>query len=218
VPAESFEPTDLTRVRRHPERARYDAATIHAVLDQAPFCNVGFVDRGRAVVLPMLHARIGDRLLLHGASESRLMRSLPGTEVCVTATIFDGLVLARSAAHHSANFRSVVVFGRIRPIDDSTERLAALEAFTEKLLPGRWKETRPPTEAEVNGTAIVEITIEQASAKVRSGPPSDDAENLESGAWAGVVPFRLAAGEPEPAPGLPADVELPPSVRRLISG
>ncbi len=217
LPAESFKPTALTRVRRHPERACYDAATIHAVLDQAPFCNVGFIDQGRAVVIPMLHARVGDRLLFHGASDSRLMHSIAGSEVCVTATIFDGLVLARSVVHHSANFRSVVAFGRARPIDGPQDRLAALRAFTEKLLPGRWDEVRAPTEAEVKGTGVVEITIDEASAKVRSGPPSNDAGDLEAAVWAGVVPFRLTAGDPEPAPDLPAGIDLPPSVRRLIS-
>jgi nitroimidazol reductase NimA-like FMN-containing flavoprotein (pyridoxamine 5'-phosphate oxidase superfamily) len=210
-------PSPATRVRRLPELARYDRAVIDAILDEALFCHVGIVDEGRPVVVPMLHARDGDRLLLHGSPASRLVRVASEIErVCVAVTLFDGLVLARSVYHHTANYRSVMLFGRAVVVEDPSEKSAALQAFTEKLTPGRWDEARRPSERESAATAVLAVAIDEASAKVRTGPPADDEEDLGGDVWAGVVPYRLVPGEPEPDPEWQAVPDLPPSVRRLL--
>lgn len=207
-------PREHTRVRRD-DRARYDTETIHAILDEAPLCHVGFVDGGRPVVIPILHARVGPRVLLHGSPATRLFRLLKtGPEVCVTATILDGLVLARSAFHHSANYRSVVLFGRPEPITDLTERRRALDALTDRLVPGRRPHLRPMTDRELQGTAVLGLDIDSASAKVRTGPPVDDEEDLTWPVWSGVVPMTSRYGEPIPDPHSTSD--LPAHVRRMV--
>lgn len=209
-------PDTGTTVRRHPERGAADRAVIDAILDEAMVCHVGIVaDDGRPVVIPMLHARDGDVLLLHGSPASRLIRTLKaGADVCVTVTLVDGIVLARSIFNHSLNYRSVVMFGTAEEVTDPVAKEAAFRAFTERLLPGRWDEARPPDERETRATAIVAIPIDRATAKVRTGPPEDDEADLRLDVWAGVVPYRPAAGAPQPDPDC-AHLPIPPSVRDL---
>jgi hypothetical protein len=194
-----FDITDHTRVRRLPERGHYDRETIHAILDGALVCHVGFVEEGRPVVIPTLHARDGDTLLLHGATSSRLLRHIgAGHETCVTATLLDGLVLARSIFHHSVNYRAVVLFGRGRLLETDAEKLAALHRFTERMMPGRWQDARAPNPQELKATAVAAIPIAQVSAKIRTGPPQDEDEDLDLPVWAGVLPLALLPGAPVP--------------------
>ena len=182
-----------TRVRREPQRGVYDRETIEAILDEALFCHVGFEVDGQPYVIPTLHARLGDRLYVHGSSASRMLRRLgDGARICVTATLFDGLVLARSVFNHSVNYRSAVVFGTAR-LAEPDEKVSALRAFTEHLAPGRWDEARQPTATELKATSILWVPLDEASAKVRTGPPEDEPEDLDLPVWAGVVPVHLAA-------------------------
>ena len=207
-------PTDRTRVRRVPARGEYDRETIDAILDETLISHVGFVHEGEPVVIPTLHARLGDRLFLHGSAASRMLRTLDkGVPVCATATLVDGLVLARSAFHHSVNYRSVVVFGQATPVE-ADERLKALELFTEKLVPGRWAEVRPPTRQELKGTNVLSLPLEEASAKVRTGPPVDEEEDYSLPVWAGVLPMRPVVDPPQPDPRLDPRAELPLHVAR----
>lgn len=192
-------PTDRSRVRRAPKRADYDRATIDAILDEALIAHLGFVADGQPYVIPTLHARVGDEVLIHGSAASRMVTLLgTGVPACLTVTLIDGLVLARSAFHHSMNYRSVVVLGHARFVEGPDERERALEAFTEKLLPGRWDEVRPPTRQELKGTRVLALPIDEASAKVRTGPPVDDPTDLTRDVWAGVIPLSLTHGEPIP--------------------
>jgi nitroimidazol reductase NimA-like FMN-containing flavoprotein (pyridoxamine 5'-phosphate oxidase superfamily) len=207
-------PTTRTRVRRVPARGAYERETIDAVLDETLVSHVGFVHDGAPVVIPTLHARLGDRLYLHGSAASRMLRTLEGgAQVCVTATLIDGLVLARSAFHHSVNYRSVVVFGQARVIAPE-ERLQALELFTEKLVPGRWPYVRPPTRQELKGTKVLELPLDEASAKVRTGPPVDDEEDYDLPVWAGILPLRTVVDPPQPDPRLDPVIEPPSHVAR----
>jgi nitroimidazol reductase NimA-like FMN-containing flavoprotein (pyridoxamine 5'-phosphate oxidase superfamily) len=192
-------------VRRLPQRAAYDRATVHAILDAGIVCHLGFVEDGRPVVIPTAYARVGDVVYVHGSSKSRTLCALAdGVEVCLTVALIDGLVLARSAFHHSINYRSVMVFGRARALEDDEAKLAALEAFTERLHPGRWREVRPPSPPELKATKVLELPLEEAVAKSRSGGPLDDAEDYALPVWAGVLPLALVRGDPIPAPGLTA--------------
>jgi nitroimidazol reductase NimA-like FMN-containing flavoprotein (pyridoxamine 5'-phosphate oxidase superfamily) len=209
----SAAPSDRTRVRRVPARGVYERDTIHGILDEALISHVGLVHDGQPVVIPMLHARIDDRLYLHGSAASRLMRTLAGgVPVCATATLVDGIVLARSAFHHSVNYRSVVVFGRAGLVEPEEERLRAIELFTEKLVPGRWPEVRPPTRQELKGTRVLSIPLDEASAKIRTGPPVDDDEDYGLPVWAGVLPLRTVVQAPEPDPRLEPGTPLPAHV------
>lgn len=202
------------RVQRHPERGAYDRATIEAILDEALVGHVGFVHDGRPVVIPTLYARDGARLYIHGSPASRMLGALSdGADLCLTVTLLDGLVLARSAFHHSANYRSVVVFGRAQRIDEPTEKFHALEVFTEHVAPGRWAEVRPPDARELATTTVLALSLEEASAKVRTGPPVDDRGDEQRHIWAGVLPLRLEAGAPEPDGGVPAGLEAPTYLR-----
>ncbi len=211
-------PGERVRVRRLPKRAAYDRATIDAILDAGLVAHVGFIVDGQPYVIPMLHARVSDDVLVHGSPASRAMRSLAeGAPVCLTVTLVDGLVLARSAFHHSVNYRSVVLLGRAEPVREPAALAAALEAFTERITPGRWAEVRRPSAQELRATVVLRIPIEEASAKLRSGPPGDDPEDLALPAWAGVVPLALRAGAPEPAPDLAVGTGLTPAVRRLVA-
>ena len=186
-------PPDRIRVRRQPTRGRYDRATIDAILDEALICHLGFEVDGQPHVIPTLHARVGDRLYVHGSAASRMLRhAASGARMCATVTLFDGLVLARSVFNHSINYRSVVVFGTATRVEGDKKR-QALRALTEQLAPGRWEEARQPTEQELKATSILSLPLDEASAKVRTGTEEDDPEDLELPVWAGVVPVHLAA-------------------------
>lgn len=207
---EGFARTKRNRVVRIPERGQYDRESVYGIIDEALLCHVGFAVEGQPFVIPTLHARRGDTLLLHGATTSRLLKHLQaGGSVCVTMTILDGLVLARSVFHHSVNYRSVVLFGQGTLVADPDEKLCALAAFTERMLPGRWDDAREPNRKELKATAVVAIPIDSASAKVRVGPPKDDEEDLALPVWAGVVPIRQVVGELQPSPDLRDGIPVP---------
>lgn len=190
-------PSDRTTVRRKADRGGYDIALIRSIVDEALVCHVGFVHEGAPVVLPTTHARIADTLYVHGAASNRMLRTLrDGSEACVTVTLIDGLVLARSAFHHSVNYRSVVMFGRARAVEDRAEKLAALESLMERVNTGRWTEVREPTDAELRQTLVVALPLSEASAKVRTGPPIDDDEDYALPVWAGVIPIETRRLEP----------------------
>jgi len=192
-----------TRVRRHPERARYQREAVHQILDEGLICHLGFVAEGRPYVIPTIHARDGDVVYVHGSPVSRLLNTLKeGVEVCLTVTIVDGLVLARSAFSSSMNYRSAVVLGRAVEVTDPAEKVRAFEAVVEHVARGRWADCRWPTEKEAASTTIVRLPIREFSAKVRSGPPKDPAEDHDLPHWAGVVPFVLTTAPPENSPDL----------------
>ena len=208
TPSITLPVTERTRVKRLPARGVFDRAAIYAILDEAIVCHVAFAVDGQPYAIPTGHARIGDALYLHGSAASRMVRQLSaGVDVCVTVTIVDGLVLARSAFHHSMNYRSAVVLGRARLVTGRDEKETALRCFTDHIVPGRWAELRPITDQELKGTSVLALPIEEASAKVRTGPPLDDVEDLEWPVWAGVVPLVTTAGAAVPdahvKPGLP---------------
>jgi nitroimidazol reductase NimA-like FMN-containing flavoprotein (pyridoxamine 5'-phosphate oxidase superfamily) len=203
------------QVQRQPDRARYDRATAYAILDAAFVGHVGFAVDGQPFVIPMLYARDGDALLLHGSIASRLMRRLgDGIEACLSVTLVDGLVLARSHFHHSANYRSVVAFGRAQALTDPPQKAAALARFVDAILPGRAAESRPADRNELAATAVLQFSIVDISAKCRSGGPKDDKADLDLPHWAGVVPVASRYGAPQPAADCAA--ALPASVRRLV--
>jgi uncharacterized protein len=203
-------PSRLVRVRRKPGRARYDAAAVHAVLDAAPFCHVATVRGERPVVLPMAFGRLGRLLVLHGSPAAGMFRDAGrGSPVCVTATLFDGLVLARSARNHSMNYRSVTIHGRATAITEPGQLLAGLQAITDHLTPGRWAQVRKPTRAELRETALWAVPIEAASVKSRSGSTLDPDVDRALPVWAGCIPARFIFGPPVPADGLPSGIELP---------
>jgi nitroimidazol reductase NimA-like FMN-containing flavoprotein (pyridoxamine 5'-phosphate oxidase superfamily) len=202
--------SDRTRVRREPQRGVYDRGTIDAILDEGIVCHLGFVSEGQPYVIPTLYGRLGDELYVHGSSASRMLRRLDGgVGACLTVTLVDGVVLARSIFNHSINYRSVVVLGRAAAVTDTDEKLRALEVFTARLLPGRWAEVRPPTATELKATSILKMPLDEASAKVRTGPPKDDEEDYGWPVWAGVIPLALTVGEPQPDPALAAGFEPP---------
>jgi len=205
---------ERTRIRRLPQRAAYDRATIDSILDEALVCHLGIVWDDAPLVVPTLQARVGDDLYVHGSAASRTLRALAGgIEICLTVTLVDGLVLARSAFHHSVNYRSAMLFGRAELLEAAEEKRRALEAFTEKLVPGRWPEVRPPSPKELKATAVLRLPIGEASAKVRSGPPLDDEEDYERDVWAGVIPLGVRRLWPEPDAELKSGVELPAYLR-----
>jgi uncharacterized protein len=206
--------TDRTTVRRLPARGSYDRALIHSILDEALVCHVGFVADGRPFVIPTIHVRVGDRLYMHGSPGSRMLKAMAeGVEVCVTVTLVDGLVLARSAFHHSMNYRSAVVFGTPRAVEDLEEKARVLHALSDHLVAGRWRDIREPSIGELKATSVLSLPIDEASAKVRTGPPLDDEEDFAVPAWAGVVPLFLKAGEPIPCPRLAPGIEVPAYAR-----
>jgi nitroimidazol reductase NimA-like FMN-containing flavoprotein (pyridoxamine 5'-phosphate oxidase superfamily) len=208
-------PSNRTQVHRLPERARYDADTIDRILDEALICHVAWADEGRARVLPTIQARVGDTLYLHGSRAARAWKAVAdGAEVCVAATIVDGLVLARSAFHHSMNYRSVVLYGRAREVTEREELLTAARAITRHVLPGREDEARMPVADEFRQTILFAVPIDEASAKVRTGPPKDDDVDLSLPVWAGVLPLVTRPGTPEPAPDLVEGIDVPGYVTR----
>lgn len=191
--------TDRTRVKRGPRRAVYDRAVVHAILDEGLVCHVGATVKGGPVVQPTLPWRVGEEVFIHGSSKNGLFAALKdGAEACVTVTLLDGLVLARSAFHHSVNYRSVMVFGKARLVDDEVEKMAVLKAMMDKFTPGRWDQIRAPDDSEMKATDVLAFSLSEVSAKVRTGPPVDDAEDYALDVWAGVVPLTLTAGEPVP--------------------
>ena len=209
-----FAPTERTQVRRLPKRAVYDREAIYRILDEGLVCHVGFVVDGQPVVIPTGYGRDGDTLYVHGAAASRMLRDLAkGVEVSIAVTLLDGLVLARSAFHHSMNYRSVVIFGTAAVVEDQTTKREALRAFTEHITPGRWREVRPPTESELKATTVLAIPLKEMSAKVRTGPPLDDEEDYSLPVWAGVLPLELRSEQPMADSRLSASIQVPDYVR-----
>lgn len=216
TPAEDFSPTARTTLRRLPKRGSFERETVNGILDEGFVCHVGFVVEGQPFVIPTAYGRAGDVLYLHGARASRMQKALAtGCDVCVTVTLVDGLVLARSAFHHSINYRSVVVFGRARVVESEEEKSAALEAFTEHVMPGRWADVRWPTPQELAATTVLAIRLSEASAKVRTGPPIDDEEDYALPVWAGVLPLGVSAGAPVADSRLPTETPVPGYVEQF---
>lgn len=206
----SFDVTNRNKVKRMPVRGEYDRATIYPIIDEALICHVGFAVEGQPFVIPTIHARIGDSIILHGAPASRMLKHISeGNQVCITVTHLDGLVLARSVFHHSMNYRSAVIFGRGYVIEDEAEYLAATHAITEHLIPGRWDDARQPNPKEIKATRFVKIDIEEASAKIRTGPPGDDDEDYALPIWAGVIPIQPQYLAPEADPLLTEGIAEP---------
>ena len=206
--AERYRRTERTRLRRLPERGAYDRATVHAILDEGFVCHVGFVADGQPYVIPTGYARVGETLYLHGSTGSRLgLRA--GMDVCVTVTLVDGLVLARSAFHHSMNYRSVMAIGRTRAIGDLEEKEAALRALVEHIVPGRSDEVRGGDRRELAATTVLALPLVEVSAKVRTGPPQDDEPDYDLPIWAGVLPLALSPGAPAPDPVLDPSIPVP---------
>jgi nitroimidazol reductase NimA-like FMN-containing flavoprotein (pyridoxamine 5'-phosphate oxidase superfamily) len=206
----TFPQTERTKLKRLPKRGHFDRETVYAILDEGFICHVGFAVDGQPFVIPTGYARDGDKLYLHGSQASRMLRNLAnGIDACVTVTIVDGLVLARSAFHHSMNYRSVLVFGRATLVDEREEKLAALLALSEHIVRGRWNDVREPTEEELIQTTVLCLPLEEASAKIRTGPPLDDEADYALPIWAGVVPLKLMAGEPIKDPRLPEGISVP---------
>jgi len=215
----SFPITARNKVRRMPKRGHYDRPTVHAIIDEALVCHVAFAMDGVPTVIPTLHARRDDTLLLHGAKTSRLLQHVgAGHPVSVAMTLIDGIVLARSVFHHSMNYRSVVLHGSGTMLETEAEKLAALEAFAEHIARGRWADARRPTKKELKATSVVAIPIDLAAAKIRTGPPLDDDEDYALPIWAGVLPLSLRAGRAIPDPRLDHEIDAPPYVRRYRRG
>ncbi|MCM2387683.1 pyridoxamine 5'-phosphate oxidase family protein [Streptomyces albipurpureus] len=210
---DSYEPTERTIPTRSRERASYDRALIHSLLDETYLCHLGFVRDGAPVVLPTLYTRIDDRVYVHGSTGSRPLRMAgrpdPGLAVCLTVTHIDGLVLARSAFHHSINYRSVMIHGTARQVTDQAEKSMVLDALVDQVVRGRAQDSRPANPRELAATSVLRLELAEVSAKVRSGPPNDDPEDLELPYWTGVVPVRTIHGTPEPAPDLAPTIKVP---------
>jgi len=208
----TYQPTERTTLRRLPERAHYDPETVHSILDEGFICHIGFVVDGRPYSLPTGYARIGETLYLHGSTGSRLGLR-PAMDVCVTVTLLDGIVLARSAFHHSFQYRSVMVLGRTRLVTDSGEKDAALTALVEHFMPGRSADARPGSGRELAATAVLALPLEEVSAKVRTGDPKDDDEDYGLPVWAGILPLVLTPGEPVPDSRLDPTIAMPSYVK-----
>src|ERR1700751_2483774 len=215
----TFTATERTQVRRLPKHGAYDREAVFKILDEAFVCHVGFVVEGQPFVIPTNFGRSGETLYLHGSAASRMLRTLSqGIPVCVTVTLTDGLVLARSAFHHSVNYRSVVVLGTARLVEDPAEKMEALRLFTEHIMKGRWDDIRWPTEQELKGTTVLELPLEEVSAKVRTCWPSDDEEDYSLPVWAGVLPLPVMAAEPIADARLKAGTEVPAYMRGYRRG
>lgn len=207
--------TERTRIKRLPSRGAYDRQTIYSILDEGMICHVGYIFDGQPYVIPTGYARIENDLYIHGSSASRMLRNLAaGIDVCVTVTLLDGLVLARSAFHHSMNYRSVVILGKAVLVEDQDEKNVALEAFSEHIIPGRWPEIRWPSELELKATSVLKLSIDEASAKVRTGAPKDDEEDYSMDVWAGVIPLKLTPGEPIADPAMETKTPVPEHVSK----
>lgn len=207
-------PTQRTALKRLPERGAYGRNIIYKILDEGLVCHVGFIVSGEPIVIPMAYARAGNMLYIHGSVASRILRTLArGTPVCVTVTLLDGLVLARSAFHHSMNYRSVVVFGTASKVEDVAAKLKALRMFSEHIIPGRWAEVREPNDAELKQTLVLQLPLAEASAKIRTGPPIDEESDYDLRVWAGELPLSFVAGEPVADPRLVPGLEVPGYIR-----
>jgi uncharacterized protein len=206
--------TQRTQIRRLPQRGHYERELIYQILDEGLVCHVGFAVDGQPCVIPTAYGRVGDKLYIHGSPASRMLRNLAsGISVCVTVTLLDGLVLARSAFHHSMNYRSVVIFGTATLVQDTDEKLEALRAFTEHVIPSRWAEVRLPSRQEIQGTLVLSLPLNEASAKVRTGAPSDDEADYNLPVWAGVIPLQVVAGDAISDPRLLPEITLPSYVQ-----
>lgn len=202
--------TERTKLKRLPKRGHFDRETVYKILDEGFICHIGFAPQGQPFVIPTGYARVDDKLYIHGSAASRMLKMLSGgVDACVTVTIIDGLVLARSAFHHSMNYRSVVIFGRATLLEDREEKMAALVALSEHIVRGRWAEVREPTEQEMKATTVLSLPLIEASAKIRTGPPIDDEEDYAMSVWAGVIPLTLEAGKPIKDPRLPEEIPIP---------
>lgn len=211
---DNFTATPRTTLKRLPQRGAFDRATVYQILDEAFICHVGFAVESQPFVIPTGYGRVDDLLYLHGSAASRMLRSIAeGVPVCVTVTLLDGLVLARSAFHHSVNYRSVVILGTATLVEDADEKMAALHAITEHIVPGRWAEVRPPNEQELKATSVLALPLSEVSAKVRTGPPKDDEEDMGLPVWAGELPLRLTMLAPVADPYLTAGIEPSRCVR-----
>jgi uncharacterized protein len=215
TPSDTKPASDRVRLRRRRERGSHDRETIDAILDEGVIAHLAIVlPDGQPLAIPTLHARHGDVVYCHGASAGRTMRAMgSGAPACLTVSLIDGLVLARSAMHHSANYRSAILLGSARAVVDAEEKRAAFEAIVERIVPGRWSEVRPPSDNELKATAVVAMGIDEASAKIRSAPPADDPEDYELDVWAGVIPLSMTVGEPVRDPLLRQEIALPEHVR-----
>jgi uncharacterized protein len=210
----SFTPTGRTTLRRRPQRASYDRATVEAILDEGLFCHVGFTVDGQPYVIPTIHARAGEVVYIHGSAASRMLRSVRGgIPVCITVTLLDGLVLARSAFHHSVNYRSVVILGTATEVVDRTEKNGALRAIVEHVVPKRWDDVRWPNDQELKATTVLRVPLQEVSAKIRTGPPLDDEEDYQIPCWAGELPLRLVPQPPVPDSRLHSAIPPPGYVR-----
>ena len=206
----NYNKTNRTILKRLPARGHYDRELVHKILDEGFICHVGFIVDGAPVVIPTGYGRVGDKLYIHGSQASRMLRTLKtGVPACVTVTLVDGLVLARSAFHHSINYRSVVIFGNATLVEDPEAKSEALLAFSEHVIRGRWNDVREPTEQELKATTVLRIELEEVSAKVRTGPPIDDEEDYSLPVWAGILPLQVIAGEPIADPRLPDEINVP---------
>jgi nitroimidazol reductase NimA-like FMN-containing flavoprotein (pyridoxamine 5'-phosphate oxidase superfamily) len=206
----SFVPTGRTTLRRLPKRGVFERAEVYQILDEGFICHVGFIAEGKPVVIPTSYWRVEDDLYIHGSAASRMLTSLEdGLDVCVTVTLVDGLVLARSAFHHSINYRSVVAFGRAQVVADADEKLRLVEYFTNHIIPGRWSEVRAPNDAELKATLVLKLPLKEVSAKVRTGPPIDDEEDYKLPIWAGVLPLLLIADHPVADDRVPIEISAP---------
>ena len=211
---EQFTQTAKTTLKRLPQRGEFDREAVYQILDEALVCHVGFVVDGQPFVIPTSYGRVGDMLYVHGSAASRMMRTLGGkTPVCITVTLIDGLVLARSAFHHSVNYRSVVVFGQAELVEDEPGKMAALAAITEHIVPGRWAEVREPNAQELKATTVLAVALKEVSAKIRTGDPKDDEEDMAIPVWAGQLPLSLISGSPVNDSLLTAGIEVPEYVR-----
>ena len=211
--------TARTRLRRKPSRGSYDREVIHAILDEALICHVGFAVDGQPYVIPTIHARVGERLYLHGSTRNRAFNELAdGTPCCVTASLVDGIVLARSATQHSLNYRSAMVLGTGRRVTELEEKTEALHAVVEHMVPGRWDEVREPDADELDGTQVIALDLEEASAKARTGPAIDKREDVDAEKWAGILPLEISVLEPLAGADVAAEVAIPEHVARWRRG
>lgn len=211
--------TQRSKLRRLPKRGSQERELIYRILDEALIAHVGFIANNQPFVIPMAYGRKGDRLYLHGSSVSRLIKTLEqGVDVCLTVTLLDALVVARSLFHHSMNYRSVVLFGKAQLVATESEKMTALQVFTNQMIPGRWQEARIPNSKELNATTVLALPIEEGSAKVRTGPPSDDAEDYDLPIWAGELPLKTTAGNPIADPKLKDAIAIPENIAHYHRG